>query len=52
MRLRINWLFVITTSCLRGINYMCVTPTNHQFIINPTVETLNITDKVAHAVSL
>ena len=32
---------------LRVINYICVIPTNHQFIINPTAETLNITNEVS-----
>ena len=32
---------------LRVINYTCVIPTNHQFIINPTAETLNITNEVS-----
>ena len=46
LRLKINWLFVIIACIVRVINYMCVIPTNHQFIINPTAETLNITNEV------
>ncbi|CAI8004564.1 hypothetical protein GBAR_LOCUS3957 [Geodia barretti] len=45
-RLKSNWLFLMFTCILRVINYTGVIPTNHQFIINPTAETLNITDEV------
>ena len=46
LRLKSNWLFLVLTSMLRAINYICVIPTNHQFIINPTINTLNITNEV------
>ena len=46
LRLKCNWLFLVLASMLRAINYICVIPTNHQFIINPTIKTLNITNEV------
>ena len=46
LRLKCNWLFLVLASMLRVINYICVIPTNHQFIINPTIKTLNITNEV------
>ena len=49
LRLKINWFFVIIVRVVRLINYMCVAPTNHQFIINPTTETLNITAEVLYS---
>jgi MFS family permease len=45
LRLKLNWLFLVLASAVRGISYMCVIPTNHQFIINPTTKTLNITNE-------
>ena len=41
LRLKCNWLFLVLAAMLRAINYICVIPTNHQFIINPTIKTLN-----------
>ena len=51
-RLKSNWLFLMFVSILRVINYICVIPTNHQFIINPTAETLNITVEVNYTDSV
>ena len=45
-RLKINWLFVNLSVLVRSINLICVIPTNHQFIVNPTAESLNVTDEV------
>jgi MFS family permease len=45
LRLKFNWLFLVLASTVRAINYTCVIPTNHQFIINPTIKTLNITNE-------
>ena len=46
LRLKCNWLFLVLASMLRVINYICVIPTNHQFIINLIIKTLNITNEV------
>ena len=46
LRLKINWLFVIAACVMKSVNYICVIPTNHQFIINPSAKSLNITDEV------
>ena len=40
-RLKWNWFFVSFVSVLRAMNYSTTLPTNHQFIINPTAESLN-----------
>ena len=48
LRLKFNWLFLVLASTVRAINYTCVIPTNHQFIINPTTKTLNITNEVTY----
>ena len=39
-------MFLVLVATVRAINYICVIPTNHQFIINPTMETLRITNEV------
>ena len=46
--MKLNWLFLVLASAVTGISYMCVIPTNHQFIINPTTKTLNITNEVTY----
>ena len=38
---------MILSVTTRSINLICVIPTNHQFIVNPTAENLNVTDEVS-----
>lgn len=45
-RLKKNWVFIAAAYLVNAINYSCVLPTCHQFIINPTAEALNITNEV------
>ena len=45
-RLKWNWLFVSLVVTIRALNHSAPLPTNHQFIINPTIDNLNITSKV------
>ena len=45
-RLKINWVFIVFAYTMNSINYFCVMPINHQYIINPTLEALNVTNEV------
>lgn len=50
-RLKWNWLFATLASILGSLNYTCVLPTNHQYIINPTAESLNTTNEVMNPIA-
>ena len=41
-------MFVVLCILVRGVNLVCVLPTNHQFIINPRMDTLKDIDEVSN----
>ncbi len=40
LRYQINWSFLFLLALLDGVNYTAMTTTFHQYVINPTSESL------------
>ena len=43
-RLKLNWLFLILLCILETINYTSTLPTFHQFVTNPTSESMAVNE--------